>query len=104
MDGKRGFPLNPSTSKILLLHKVVRAYRNWESTRLLMNSMIMSFSAVVLKMIWERVMDANGSLACVGDIEIVVFAFVFRLRESSVKGNRVDEVHVPTSRKCEIFV
>lgn len=104
MHGKLGLPLPPSPSEFFPLQQVLRAYRNWESSRFPMNSVRVGLSAAVLKKLWERGMDDNASLVCVRDVAMVVFAFVFGLRESSVMGIRVDDVRVLTARKCEVIV
>lgn len=105
MQCKLGLPFPPFSSEFFPLQQVVRAYRNWDSSRFSIHPVRVVLSAVAMKKPWERVLEDNASLVCVSDVAMAIFAFIFGLRESSVMGIMVNDFSsVLTSRKGDIVL
>ncbi|CAN8064056.1 unnamed protein product [Agarophyton chilense] len=104
MHSKLNLPLPPTPTEYPPLPRVIKAYKKWESELFPLADVRVGMGAGLARQIWRKGMAAGTSATCVRDAAMVVFAFIFGLRESSVLHIKVEDIYVLTSHRCEVLV
>lgn len=104
MHGKLGLPRPPSPTEYAPLQSVMDAYRRWESDKFPISDVRIGLSAATVRTFWSKGMEDQAVFSVIRDAALIVFSFIFGLRESSVLEVKMDDIFELDDGKMEVMI